>query len=88
MMRLESIHSTLIKTETALGQVVTLPIAPATTPSDYAHNVQGEAETDTIWWRITVQLQIFVVQNFREIAKNPMDVNFHEKNFVMAKFFS
>ena len=35
----ESIHSTLIKTETALGQVVTLPIAPATTPSDYAHNV-------------------------------------------------
>ena len=35
----ESIHSTLLKTETALGQVVTLPIAPATTPSDYAHNV-------------------------------------------------
>ena len=28
-----------------------------------------------------------MIQNFREIAKNHMNVNFHDKNFVIAKFF-
>ena len=28
-----------------------------------------------------------MVQNFCEIAKNPMNVNFRQKNFVIAKFF-
>ena len=28
-----------------------------------------------------------MVQNFREIAKNHMNVNFRDKNFVIAKFF-
>ena len=35
----------------------------------------------------TVQLQIFVVQNFHEIAENPMTENFHDKHFVIATFF-
>ena len=29
----------------------------------------------------------FVVQNFREIAKNHMNVNSRDKNFVVATFF-
>jgi hypothetical protein len=28
-----------------------------------------------------------VVQNFREIAENPMNENFRDKNFVIATFF-
>ena len=28
-----------------------------------------------------------MVQNFREIAKNHMNVNFRDKNFVIAKLF-
>ena len=28
-----------------------------------------------------------MVQNFREIAKNHMNVNFRDKNFVIATFF-
>ena len=28
-----------------------------------------------------------MVQNFREIAKNHMNVKFRDKNFVIAKFF-
>ena len=28
-----------------------------------------------------------MVQNFREIAKNHMNVNFRDKNFVITKFF-
>ena len=28
-----------------------------------------------------------MVQNFREIAENPMIENFHDKNFVIATFF-
>ena len=29
-----------------------------------------------------------MVQKFREIAKNHLNVNFHDKNFVIATFFS
>ena len=28
-----------------------------------------------------------MVQNFRDVAKNPMIENFHDKNFVIATFF-
>ena len=28
-----------------------------------------------------------MVQNFRDVAKNPMIKNFHDKNFVIATFF-
>ena len=28
-----------------------------------------------------------MVQNFREIAKNPMNENFRDKNFMIATFF-
>ena len=28
-----------------------------------------------------------MVQNFHEIAKNHMNVKFHDKNFMIAKFF-
>ena len=31
--------------------------------------------------------KFFVVQNFREIAKNCMNVNFRDKNFMIAMFF-
>ena len=30
---------------------------------------------------------IAVVQNFREIAENPINENFRDKNFVIATFF-
>ena len=36
--------------------------------------------------RNTIVLQIFLVQNFHAIAENHMKVNFHHKNFVIARF--
>ena len=43
--------------------------------------------SDTPTLTTTVQLQIFVVQKFRETAENPMKEHFRDKNFVIATFF-